>query len=286
MYAYLTKVGDCTEYSNLFVALARAAGIPAKVIAGNGYSTLYTVAGTAADFSATRHAWAIFYLPGYGWVPVDGVWPTGKGSFAKADYSHIAGAATDGFNALSDGEISWPGPGSIKTTWKYERNRPVLNQDMVSLTSGKIVPEVMFDVKVVASPQISPEGTMVLTVTTQNLGVTPVQNLLIDLGIDNKYFEIVGGELQSSLLSAGDKWVSPITVSVKDEAYGENIVLSPKVTFDATYGGAALRYLARGELTLLMPEKRAIIPLELTEMILLILVFILAIVSGVLVARR
>ncbi|MFN4132909.1 MAG: transglutaminase-like domain-containing protein, partial [Candidatus Hadarchaeales archaeon] len=78
LYGYLAKVGDCTEYSNLFVALARAAGIPAKVVAGNGYISLYRVGGPA-DFSATGHAWAIFYLPNYGWVPVDGVWPTGSG---------------------------------------------------------------------------------------------------------------------------------------------------------------------------------------------------------------
>jgi len=54
--------GDCTEYSDLFVALCRAKKIPARVASG------YTV-----GFSpkTTRHNWAEVYLQNYGWVPFD-----------------------------------------------------------------------------------------------------------------------------------------------------------------------------------------------------------------------
>jgi len=54
--------GDCTEYSDLFVALCRAKKIPARVESG------YTV-----GFSpkTTRHNWAEVYLQEYGWVPFD-----------------------------------------------------------------------------------------------------------------------------------------------------------------------------------------------------------------------
>jgi len=54
--------GDCTEYSDLFVALCRAKNIPARVESG------YTV-----GFSpkTTRHNWAEVYLQDYGWVPFD-----------------------------------------------------------------------------------------------------------------------------------------------------------------------------------------------------------------------
>ncbi|MHC4205296.1 MAG: transglutaminase-like domain-containing protein [Planctomycetota bacterium] len=54
--------GDCTEYSDLFVALCRARNIPARVTSG------YTVGFSKAS---KRHNWAEVYLQEYGWVPFD-----------------------------------------------------------------------------------------------------------------------------------------------------------------------------------------------------------------------
>jgi transglutaminase-like putative cysteine protease len=54
--------GDCTEYSDLFVALCRAKNIPARVASG------YTV---GFGQTATKHNWAEVYLQDYGWVPFD-----------------------------------------------------------------------------------------------------------------------------------------------------------------------------------------------------------------------
>jgi len=54
--------GDCTEYSDLFVALLRAKGLPARVTSG------YTV---GFGERQTGHSWAEAYLQGYGWVPFD-----------------------------------------------------------------------------------------------------------------------------------------------------------------------------------------------------------------------
>jgi len=55
------KKGDCTEYSDLFVALCRAKNIPARVITG------YT---TESD-NRPEHNWVEAYLKEYGWVPFD-----------------------------------------------------------------------------------------------------------------------------------------------------------------------------------------------------------------------
>lgn len=53
--------GDCSEYSSVFVALCRAAGIPAQVVVG------YVV-----DWHTTPlHAWAEVYLEDLGWVQFD-----------------------------------------------------------------------------------------------------------------------------------------------------------------------------------------------------------------------
>ena len=54
--------GDCTEYSDLFVALCRARDIPARVASG------YTV---GFGSKSTRHNWAEVYLQNFGWVPFD-----------------------------------------------------------------------------------------------------------------------------------------------------------------------------------------------------------------------
>jgi hypothetical protein len=67
-----TRVGDCNEHTQLFVALARAAGIPARVAAGLAY----------VDGKFYYHAWPEVMLRG--WVAVD---PT-FGQF-PADASHI-----------------------------------------------------------------------------------------------------------------------------------------------------------------------------------------------------
>ena len=59
------KKGDCTEYSDLFVALCRAKNIPARVATG------FTV---RSDDIPPKHHWAEVYLQEYGWVPFEPCW--------------------------------------------------------------------------------------------------------------------------------------------------------------------------------------------------------------------
>jgi transglutaminase-like putative cysteine protease len=61
--------GDCTEFSDLFIALNRAAGIPARFVEG---VTCCTEDGYQA--ASNKHDWSEVYLPGTGWVPVDATW--------------------------------------------------------------------------------------------------------------------------------------------------------------------------------------------------------------------
>lgn len=66
-----TKEGACGGHSNLFVALCRALGIPARNVSGlhsPGQDDL--VSGCSQDILGT-HVWSEFYLPNYGWVQVD-----------------------------------------------------------------------------------------------------------------------------------------------------------------------------------------------------------------------
>jgi len=57
--------GSCSEYTFAFVALCRAAGLPAR------YCGSVVVRGDDASIDEAFHRWAEVYLPGYGWVPVD-----------------------------------------------------------------------------------------------------------------------------------------------------------------------------------------------------------------------
>jgi transglutaminase-like putative cysteine protease len=56
-----TRVGDCTEHSVLFSALAKAAGIPTRLADGV----------VVADGQVGYHEWVEVYLDGEGWRPVD-----------------------------------------------------------------------------------------------------------------------------------------------------------------------------------------------------------------------
>ncbi|MBN2545388.1 MAG: IPT/TIG domain-containing protein [Spirochaetes bacterium] len=57
-----TGIGDCSVYSFLFCALCRAAGVPARAVAGH---VIFI------DETISVHVWAEFFLPKYGWIPVD-----------------------------------------------------------------------------------------------------------------------------------------------------------------------------------------------------------------------
>ena len=67
LWALRNGTGDCSEFSYLFVALCRAAGIPARVQAGFAFHSE-----TAAVEDG--HMWAEYYLENYGWVPIDATW--------------------------------------------------------------------------------------------------------------------------------------------------------------------------------------------------------------------
>jgi len=57
--------GSCSEYTFSFIALCRAAGLPAR------YVGAIVVRGDDASLDDVFHRWPEVYLPGYGWVPID-----------------------------------------------------------------------------------------------------------------------------------------------------------------------------------------------------------------------
>ncbi len=67
------KFGHCWDFSDCFITLARAAGVPSRQVAGWLYGS-------------SGHVWAEFYREGQGWQQVD---PTGGGKL-KCGIYHIA----------------------------------------------------------------------------------------------------------------------------------------------------------------------------------------------------
>ena len=74
------REGVCDELTNLFIAMNRALGIPAKFISGVAYTN-------AEPFGETfgPHGWAEVYFPDYGWIPFDVTY----GEFGFVDAGHI-----------------------------------------------------------------------------------------------------------------------------------------------------------------------------------------------------
>jgi transglutaminase-like putative cysteine protease len=58
--------GKCTDISSVYIALARAAGVPAREVFGVRLGKK-----AQEDVTTWQHCWVEFFLPGYGWVPVD-----------------------------------------------------------------------------------------------------------------------------------------------------------------------------------------------------------------------
>lgn len=61
--ALRTRTGVCEDYAALFVALCRASGIPARIVYGQ--------AANQNNGGFYGHAWAEFFLPTHGWIPVE-----------------------------------------------------------------------------------------------------------------------------------------------------------------------------------------------------------------------
>ncbi|MBU0498313.1 MAG: transglutaminase-like domain-containing protein [Candidatus Thermoplasmatota archaeon] len=62
--AYLTGIGDCDEFTDLFITFARMRGIPCRRL--TGYFIKIT-----PDINAEPHAWAEIFSSTLGWLPID-----------------------------------------------------------------------------------------------------------------------------------------------------------------------------------------------------------------------
>ncbi|WP_123052847.1 transglutaminase-like domain-containing protein [Clostridium sp. JN-1] len=69
--ALLTGKGVCEDYAELFTALLRASGVPARVVTGYWVDSGEFSSRSTLNPSYDAHAWAEYYLPEYGWIVVE-----------------------------------------------------------------------------------------------------------------------------------------------------------------------------------------------------------------------
>ncbi len=124
---------DCTEYSDLLVALSRAQGIPARYFEG----VLYLDKTTDA-IAKTEHAWVDVYMPSVGWVGMDPTLGRSPGNrvtyFAHYTPDHIivtVGASPSVLRGEVTGRI-FTGPGTARRYRYQEIGRSSLPTEMGS----------------------------------------------------------------------------------------------------------------------------------------------------------
>lgn len=108
--------GSCSEYSFSFIALCRAAGVPARYVGS------LVVRGDDASYDDVFHRWNEIYLPGYGWIPVDA---NAGDKDLPADQAAAFGGISNRFLVTTEG-----GGGSEYLGWSY-------NHENKWISSGK-----------------------------------------------------------------------------------------------------------------------------------------------------
>lgn len=84
----------CMEFTDSFVALTRASGIPSREINGYAFSTNEKAQPLSVSMALgdLLHSWAEYYDPNFGWVQIDPTWANTSGIdyFTKLDTNHFA----------------------------------------------------------------------------------------------------------------------------------------------------------------------------------------------------
>ncbi|UCD93792.1 MAG: transglutaminase domain-containing protein, partial [Candidatus Zixiibacteriota bacterium] len=100
--------GSCSEYSFVYIALCRAAGLPAR------YAGSVVIRGDDASSDEVFHRWVEVYFPNYGWIPID---PSGGDYKYPAQQASAIGYLNNRFLITTIG-----GGGSEYLEWGYNSN--------------------------------------------------------------------------------------------------------------------------------------------------------------------
>jgi len=138
--------GGSAELGNIFVALMRANGIPARRISGWGARFQERL-----ELQLTRfaHGWAEFYLEEFGWVPVDPTWGRSNqfDNFAKSDRKHVVLTRGAGIHFMTRGAFRDPyGETEVDTdyqifVWEFHSKNLSAKRDLIvgMVSAGPVI---------------------------------------------------------------------------------------------------------------------------------------------------
>ena len=99
--AIKTARGVCDEYATLFTAISRALNLPARVVTGYWLNSDEPLRdGVWNDISTNAHAWAEFYLPEVGWIPVEPTFIYTVNGVRTPNHDYFAHLKTDEIHLL------------------------------------------------------------------------------------------------------------------------------------------------------------------------------------------
>ncbi|MBV8273207.1 MAG: DUF3488 domain-containing transglutaminase family protein [Cupriavidus sp.] len=144
-FLFETHRGFCEHYASSFVFLMRAAGVPARVVAGYQGGEFNPVGRHYVVRQSDAHAWAEVWLAGRGWVRVD---PTGAVAPSRVERGLDAALGADEVPALASlrapgwlRDLRW-GIDGLSYTWQrwvlqYDRKQQGRLLEQAGLT-GKL----------------------------------------------------------------------------------------------------------------------------------------------------
>lgn len=126
-----TGKGVCEDYSELYAALLRASGVPARVATGFWIDTSKFNSSNTIDGSKDRHAWVEYYLPEYGWIPAE---PTNiyyYNGIQKLDYSYFSNLDSSGHIILGYNSSGDNKDGNIAYSYSQDSGVQVDRQTVI-----------------------------------------------------------------------------------------------------------------------------------------------------------
>jgi protein-glutamine gamma-glutamyltransferase len=122
-FMFQTRRGFCEHYASAFTTLARAAGIPARVVTGYQGGEINPISGRLVVRQSEAHAWSEVWLEGPGWTRVD---PTGAVAPDRIELSlgdalpageRVPGSEFRSWRGLRELSQSWDALNSAWTDW-------------------------------------------------------------------------------------------------------------------------------------------------------------------------
>lgn len=108
LFLFTLKRGYCDYYASAMVVLARAAGLPSRLVVGYAGGRYDPATARYLVTAADAHSWPEIYFPGYGWIEFE---PTaGQPALERQDTTGSAGTLTPG--AGEQGAANTPGRGT------------------------------------------------------------------------------------------------------------------------------------------------------------------------------